>query len=104
MSEQRIRLDSELTIRNIQPIFTQLSALLTHDEELHIDASQLSRVDTAGAQLLYLFSRTCASRSLKVDWLNCRPELKANLENLGISIPEIAIQELPAEQDEEKIL
>ncbi|AQS35471.1 anti-anti-sigma regulatory factor (antagonist of anti-sigma factor) [Shewanella psychrophila] len=102
MSEQTIILDSELTIRNIQPIFAQLSELLAHDEELHIDASQLSRVDTAGAQLLYLFSQTCESRSLKVDWLDCQPELKTNLENLGISIPEIGTPELQAELDEEK--
>ena len=102
MSEQTIILDSELTIRNIQPIFAQLSELLTHDEELHIDASQLSRVDTAGAQLLYLFSQTCASRSLRVDWLYCQPELKTNLENLGITIPEITIPEQQAELDEEK--
>lgn len=62
MSDQTIKLDSEITVRNIQPIFTQLSELLTHIEVIHIDASQLSRVDTAGAQLLYLFSKTCDSR------------------------------------------
>ena len=102
MSQQTIKLDSELTIRNIQPIFAQLSELLTHDKELHIDASQLTRVDTAGAQLLYLFSQTCASRSLRVDWLDCQPELQINLENLGINIPEITIPELQAELDEEQ--
>ncbi|SQH74732.1 conserved protein of unknown function [Shewanella benthica] len=102
MPQQTIKLDSELTIRNIQPIFAQLAELLTHDKELHIDASLLTRVDTAGAQLLYLFSQTCASRSLRVDWLNCQPELQINLDNLGINIPEIAIPELKAELDEEK--
>ncbi|NRB22283.1 lipid asymmetry maintenance protein MlaB [Shewanella sp.] len=102
MPEQTIRLDSELTIRNIQPIFAQLSQLLTHDKELHIDASQLTRVDTAGAQLLYLFSQTCTSRSLRVHWLDCQPELQINLQNLGINIPEIAIPVLQAELDEEK--
>lgn len=98
MSEQTIKLDSELTIRNIQPIFAQLTELLTHDEQLHIDASQLSRVDTAGAQLLFLFSQTCQSRSIKVDWLNCQPELKTNLLNLGITISELMN---PTKLDEE---
>ncbi|WP_076413337.1 lipid asymmetry maintenance protein MlaB [Shewanella sp. UCD-KL12] len=104
MSEQTIKLDSELTIRNIQPIFTQLSELLTHDEQLHIDASQLTRVDTAGAQLLYLFSQTCKARSLNVDWLDCQPELRTDLENLGITISELATPELQADLNEEVIL
>ncbi len=104
MSEQTIKLDSELTIRNIQPIFAQLSELLTHDEQLHIDASQLTRVDTAGAQILYLFSQTCEARSLHVDWLDCQPELKNDLENLGITISELASQELQTDPNEEVIL
>jgi len=89
MTDQTIKLDSELTIRNIQPIFAQLSELLTHDKLLPIDLSQLSRVDTAGAQLLYLFSQTCNERSLKIEWQGGRPELITNLESLGIVIPEL---------------
>ncbi|MFT5234904.1 MAG: phospholipid transport system transporter-binding protein [Shewanella sp.] len=91
MSDQTIKLDSEITIRNIQPIFTQLSELLTQTEILHIDVSQLSRVDTAGAQLLHLFSRTCDARSLKVDWLGCQADLLANLEELGIILPHLQV-------------
>jgi len=97
MSAQTIKLDSELTIRNIQPIFTQLSELLTHDEVLHIDASQLARIDTAGAQLLYLFTRTCSTRSLKLDWLNIQPELISNLEKLGISTSELQMSRVDEE-------
>jgi len=89
MTDQTIKLDSELTIRNIQPIFARLSELLTHDKLLQIDLSQLSRVDTAGAQLLYLFSQTCNERSLEIEWQGGRPELITNLENLGIVIPEL---------------
>jgi phospholipid transport system transporter-binding protein len=94
MSDQTIKLDSEITIRNIQPIFTQLSELLTQTEILHIDVSQLSRVDTAGAQLLHLFSRTCDARSLKVDWLGCQADLLANLEELGIILPHLQVNTL----------
>lgn len=104
MSEHTIKLDSELTIRNIQPIFAQLSKLLTHDEQLHIDASELSRVDTAGAQLLYLFSQTCESRSFKIDWLNCQPELRTDLKKLGITISELVNPEQQADLNEEKVL
>ncbi|RTR38172.1 STAS domain-containing protein [Shewanella canadensis] len=89
MTDQTIKLDSELTIRNIQPIFARLSELLIHDKLLHVDVSQLSRVDTAGAQLLYLFSQTCNARSLKVEWQGGQPELRTNLESLGIVIPEL---------------
>ena len=94
MSDQTIKLDSEITIRNIQPVFAQLSELFTHTEILHIDASQLSRVDTAGAQLLHLFSKTCDARSLKVDWLGCQSDLLANLKELGIMLPQLQVNTL----------
>ncbi|NRD72271.1 STAS domain-containing protein [Shewanella sp. VB17] len=94
MSDQTIKLDSEITIRNIQLVFAQLSELLTQVEVVHIDASQLSRVDTAGAQLLYLFSKTCDSRSLKVDWLHCQTDLVTNLGELGITLPHIQVDAL----------
>ena len=94
MSDQTIKLDSEITIRNIQPMFAQLSELFTQAEILHIDASQLSRVDTAGAQLLHLFSRTCDARSLKVDWFGCQPDLLVNLEELGITLPHLQVSTL----------
>ncbi|MEC4727960.1 STAS domain-containing protein [Shewanella sp. D64] len=94
MSDQTIKLDSEITIRNIQPVFSQLSELFTQTEILHIDASQLSRVDTAGAQLLHLFSRTCDARSLKVDWLGCQPDLLTNLRELGIILPHLQVDTL----------
>ncbi|WP_299797775.1 lipid asymmetry maintenance protein MlaB [uncultured Shewanella sp.] len=89
MTDQTIKLDSELTIRNIQPIFSQLSELLTKDKLLPIDLSQLARVDTAGAQLLYLFSKTCSARALKVEWRGGQAELVTNLASLGIVIPEL---------------
>ncbi|ACA84469.1 STAS domain-containing protein [Shewanella woodyi] len=94
MSDQTIKLDSEITIRNIQPVFTQLCELFTQAEILHIDASQLSRVDTAGAQLLHLFSKTCDARSLKVDWLGCQDDLLESLGELGISLPHLKVDTL----------
>ncbi len=89
MSEYTLALGSEITIRNLQPIYESLSKSLQSPQALTINASELNKLDTAGAQLLYLFTQTCNERSLVVHWQGASPKLAENLKELGIDIPTI---------------
>lgn len=89
MSEHIIDLGTEITIRNIQPVYESLTKSLQDPRDLTINASQLTKVDTAGAQLLFLFEQTCNKRSLLINWKGATPELANELKELGIDIPAI---------------
>ena len=52
MSIDTLALGSEISIRNIQPLYQKLLELLHRVDELILDAGELHKVDTAGAQLL----------------------------------------------------
>ncbi len=54
-----------LTIAEVGPYWSELSSLLEKGP-LDVDASQITRLDAAGAQLLYLLSRPAHSEGTRV--------------------------------------
>lgn len=87
MSIDTLALGTEISIRNIQPLYQKLLELLHRVDELILDAGELHKVDTAGAQLLYLFALSCDKRGLKLSWQQAQPAFIAQLTRLGIRIP-----------------
>ncbi len=87
MSIDTQALGTEISIRNIQPLYQKLLELLHRVDELILDAGELHKVDTAGAQLLYLFALSCDKRGLKLSWQQAQPTFIAQLTRLGIRIP-----------------
>ncbi|QYK01520.1 STAS domain-containing protein [Shewanella psychrotolerans] len=89
MTRSLIQLDSELTIRNIQQIHQLITEQLVDDQPLSIDASLLTRVDTAGAQLLYFLTKYCHTHHQNIDWIYPSEDIKSNLAELGIEASDI---------------
>ena len=89
MTQSPIRLASELTIRNIQQVHHDIVEQLANSDALHVDASQLSRIDTAGAQLLYFLSHYCQSHHLNVEWNRPAKEVDLILAELGLDAHQI---------------
>ncbi len=54
---QRLELDDDLTIYNALPLKDRLLAALANAQELELDLSQVSEIDTSGFQLLVLTKR-----------------------------------------------
>lgn len=89
MSEKTVELGSELTIRNIQPLFSQLAELLHQGSSVTLAASELIKADTAGLQLLLCLHSTCAQRSIPLNWVGTTPELKQQFLQMGMQLPGI---------------
>ncbi|MBT1445192.1 STAS domain-containing protein [Shewanella sp. JM162201] len=89
MSENTVELGSELTIRNIQPIYSQLAELLHSGTPVTLDASTLIKADTAGLQLLLCLHSTCEQRSIPLHWQGTTAELKKQFIQMGMQLPGI---------------
>ncbi len=65
-----IELPENLTIANIHPIHERLEAAVDDDDHdsILIKASSVTRVDTAGVQLLHAFVVAARDRSIDLDW------------------------------------
>lgn len=82
-----INLGESVTIRNIQTFHQQISAALKQTHPITIDASTLKKIDTTGAQLLYLLHETTTKNNLKINWLCADKPINEQLKLLGITIP-----------------
>lgn len=89
MSENTVELGSELTIRNIQPLYSQLAELLHQGSAVSLEASELIKADTAGLQLLFCLQSTCVQRSIPLNWIGITPELKKQFLQMGMQLPGI---------------
>ncbi|GAA0786214.1 MULTISPECIES: STAS domain-containing protein [Pseudomonadati] len=87
MTETTLDLGTAITIRNIQPIYSQLANHLQQTTPFIIDASKLTKVDTAGAQLLLFLHQTSIKRSINITWLPADKEISKQLALLAITIP-----------------
>lgn len=58
-----LRPEGEMTIYTAAEYKTRLGAALEQCQELEIDLSQVSEIDTAGLQLLILAKRECMART-----------------------------------------
>lgn len=89
MAQTRFELEPCITIKSVQDLYHQLHDFLIQKEDLVIDASKLSQIDTAGAQLLFHIEKMAEQRLHPIIWENGTPALKQQLEQLGINIPQL---------------
>lgn len=82
-----IDLPENFTIANIHPIHEKFEAVVDDQGHDHITirAAQVSRADTAGAQLLYAFVQAAKDRQIKLTWQEPSAKLKEVLQTLGMT-------------------
>ncbi|MBR9728072.1 lipid asymmetry maintenance protein MlaB [Shewanella intestini] len=86
--DSQIDLGTEITIRNIQPLYRVFVDSIAQSHPLTLNASKLTNVDTCGAQLLYLFALNCQNRSITLTWQHLSQSVNQQLAHLGISLPD----------------
>ncbi len=64
--DSKITLDATLTIQNVSALYEQMQVLLDKQEEIEIDASSVTSVDTSTLQLLVVLKQTAIKLHKKV--------------------------------------
>jgi anti-anti-sigma factor len=80
----QIALQGELTIYQAQELAQAFLPLLAKDENLVVDLSEVSDIDSSCAQLLMLARRHCQSRGHQCDLVNHSQPVIDVLETLGL--------------------
>ena len=76
-------LPSDMTIAALTAVHEQLRALLEHSE-IHVDATAVAQIDTAGLQLLVAFQQHCLARDIRCDIQNIPPKVAEDAATLGL--------------------
>jgi len=84
-SAPAITLEPIITIGEVNKIFATLTALLSQDRDLNIDASKVQMLDTAGLQLLLCFSQELQARHYRINWISPSPAFIQSAELAGLS-------------------
>lgn len=87
MTSVTIELEEELTIRQALNVYTQVLSPLAERHAIKLNCQRLLKIDTAGAQLLYLLIHTCNLRNIPIQYDFSHSEIQAYLTNLGITLP-----------------
>ncbi len=82
-SPSAVQLGDSLTIEQVGALHADLSGRLG-ETHLVLDAGSLTRVDTAGLQLLTSFIRTAEGRGARVEWRAPQPALRESARRLGL--------------------
>jgi len=80
-----IVLQGALGIAEAELMHQQLSAVLDAGVDISIATENLSRVDAAGAQLLYAFVKEAKTRSITLTWESVSDALMETVMVLGLS-------------------
>jgi len=80
-----LNLEGSLGIAEAETLYQRLLAILDAQVDVCIESETLSRVDTAGVQLLYSFVKEANVRSMKVEWKSVSDALRENAAMLGLS-------------------
>ncbi len=80
-----ITLEGSLTIAEAEAMHLQLSQILNANVDITIEAEALSRVDTAGTQLIYAFVKEAKNRSLSLTWKSQSDALAECAATLGLT-------------------
>ncbi|WP_432471786.1 STAS domain-containing protein [Amphritea sp. HPY] len=83
-TDKTLMLPEEISIANISQWHSELSDLLQQASGIDIDASDLSRLDTAAVQLLTVFSNTARDSGVNINWLSVSDNLKTTAQQLGL--------------------
>jgi len=83
-AENLIRLPSQFTIRNIEEAYQRCEQALSDSGVLRIDASEVSKIDTAGMQVLLALKKELATQHLALEWVAVNDVVKDAATMLGI--------------------
>ncbi|TLS66293.1 STAS domain-containing protein [Mariprofundus erugo] len=80
-----IVLEGSLGIAEVEALHQRMTRILQANVDITISTEQLSRVDAAGAQLLYAFVREVRQRGLPLKWTSVSDALLEALNALGLN-------------------
>ncbi|AFJ03486.1 anti-anti-sigma regulatory factor (antagonist of anti-sigma factor) [Methylophaga frappieri] len=80
----QIALPERLTIAEAPACYERLVAALVAGQPVSVDASQVTRVDAAGLQLLLGFARQAQQLSLPLQWQAITPSLQEAVDIAGL--------------------
>jgi len=80
-----IVLEGSLGIADVETMHQLFVSILDAGVDISIDSEDLSRVDAAGAQLLYAFVKESANRSVHIQWKSVSDALKEVTDTLGLT-------------------
>jgi len=76
-------LEGSLGIAEAETMHQTLSRVLDAHVDVSIESEDLSRVDAAGAQLIYAFVKEAQSRSIAITWKSVSDALRETATRLG---------------------
>jgi len=79
-----IALQGELTFASLPDVFSNLKDLFMENTQLAIDLSGITRIDSAGIQLLCALKRTASAKNKNVKFFNHSPSVIDLLEIYGL--------------------
>jgi anti-anti-sigma regulatory factor len=79
-----VDLPENLTITNVETLHELLEPYIQSSNDIILAAGDVNRVDTAGLQTLYAFSRSLHSRGIGLKWSSPSKELMTAAEQLGL--------------------
>lgn len=74
-----------LDISRVSEFYAELKMVLDENQPVDLDCSKIERVDTAGLQLLTVFSQKLKSNSLDLSWIEPSDVLKRSAQLLGLT-------------------
>jgi len=77
-------LPDNLTIANAEALHEELESLANGSVDVVLNASAVSRADTAGLQILYAFQQALKSHNAKLSWSAPSSVLIETAEQLGL--------------------
>jgi len=77
-------LPDNLTIANAEALHEELEALANGSADVVLNASAVSRADTAGLQILYAFQQALKSHDASISWSSPSSVLIETAEQLGL--------------------
>lgn len=79
-----IKLTGDLIIGNLEESFCELLPILSCTEETEFDLGSVSRIDSAGLQLLVSATHTLKSRQLSWRWSQIPPKVLAAAKTVAL--------------------
>ena len=83
-AENTLKLPEEISIANVGDWQDKLTAALQDASSLTLDASELSRVDTAGVQLLAVLFKQAQASNVTIGWSANSSTLETTASQLGL--------------------
>lgn len=82
--ESAIHLPSQLTIRQIEQVYRQCEEALKGSGNLLIDASEVSKIDTSGVQLLLALKAELDQQHSTLEWVGISNAMRDAVRFIGV--------------------